>query len=36
VDPAQLAGLYASAALLLPVALVGFAMALRRARLTGT
>jgi len=36
VDPAQLAGLFASAALLLPVALCGFTLAVRRARQTGT
>jgi ABC-2 type transport system permease protein len=36
VDPAQLGGLLASAALLLPVALLGFAMAVRRSRRTGT
>jgi ABC-2 type transport system permease protein len=36
VDPAQLAGLFASAALLLPVALVAFTAAVRRARQTGT
>jgi ABC-2 type transport system permease protein len=36
VDPAQLAGLFGSAALLLPLALVGFAAAVRRARRTGT
>ena len=36
VDPAQLAGLFASAALLLPVALYGFTLAVRRARQTGT
>jgi ABC-2 type transport system permease protein len=36
VNPAQLAGLFASAALLLPVALYGFALAVRRARRNGT
>jgi ABC-2 type transport system permease protein len=36
VDPAQLGGLLASAVLLLPVALLGFTMAVRRARRTGT
>jgi len=36
VDPAQLAGLFGSAALLLPLALVAFAAAVRRARRTGT
>ena len=36
VDPAQLAGLFGSAALLLPLALVGFSAAVRRARQTGT
>jgi ABC-2 type transport system permease protein len=36
VDPAQLAGLFGSAALLLPLALVGFSAAVRRARRTGT
>jgi ABC-2 type transport system permease protein len=36
VDLAQLAGLFVSAGLLLPVALVGFAAAVRRARQTGT
>jgi ABC-2 type transport system permease protein len=36
VDPAQLAALFASAALLLPPALVGFSAAVRRARRTGT
>ena len=36
VDPAQLAGLFASAALLLPVTLYGFTLAVRRARQTGT
>ena len=36
VEPAQLAGLFASAALLLPLALLGFTAAVRRARRTGT
>jgi ABC-2 type transport system permease protein len=36
VDPVQLAGLFGSAALLLPLALVGFSAAVRRARQTGT
>jgi len=36
VDPAQLAGLFGSAALLLPLALLGFGVAVRRARQTGT
>jgi ABC-2 type transport system permease protein len=36
VDPAKLAGLFASAALLLPPALWGFNLAVRRARQTGT
>ena len=36
VDPAQLAGLFGSAALLLPIALLGFTAAVRRARRTGT
>lgn len=36
VDPVQLGGLLASAALLLPVALLGFTMAVRRARQTGS
>jgi ABC-2 type transport system permease protein len=36
VDPAQLAGLLGSAALVLPVALLGFMAAVRRARQTGT
>ena len=36
VDPAQFAGLLGSAALLLPIALVGFMAAVRRARQTGT
>jgi ABC-2 type transport system permease protein len=36
VDPAQLGGLFASAALLLPLALWGFTLAVRRARRTGT
>jgi ABC-2 type transport system permease protein len=36
VNYAQLAGLFASAALLLPVALFGFVMAVRRARRTGS
>lgn len=34
VDPAQLAGLYASAAVLLPIAVLGFTV--RRAHRTGT
>jgi ABC-2 type transport system permease protein len=36
VDPVQLAGLFGSAALLLPLALLGFTAAVRRARRTGT
>jgi ABC-2 type transport system permease protein len=36
VDPAQLAGLFGSAGLLMPLALVGFNAAVRRARRTGT
>jgi ABC-2 type transport system permease protein len=36
VDPAQLAGLFGSAATLLPFALLGFTAAVRRARRTGT
>jgi ABC-2 type transport system permease protein len=36
VDPAQLGGLFASAAVLLPLALVGFNMAVNHARRTGT
>jgi ABC-2 type transport system permease protein len=36
VDPVQLAGLFASVAVLLPASLAGFAWALRRARRTGT
>jgi ABC-2 type transport system permease protein len=36
VDPLQLGGLFASAAVLLPMALFGFAIAVRRARRTGT
>jgi ABC-2 type transport system permease protein len=36
VDPAQLAGLFGSAAVLLPFALLGFTVAVRRARRTGT
>jgi ABC-2 type transport system permease protein len=36
VDPAQLAGLFGSVAVLLPVALWGFTLAVRRARRTGT
>jgi len=36
IDAAQLAGLFASAMLLLPLALVGFAAAVRRVRRTGT
>lgn len=36
VDAGQLGGLFASAALLLPVALLGFTAAVRRARQTGT
>jgi ABC-2 type transport system permease protein len=36
VDPAQLAGVFAATAVLLPVALWGFTMAVRRARQTGT
>jgi ABC-2 type transport system permease protein len=36
VDPAQLAGLYAAVAVLLPIALFGFTLAVKRARRTGT
>jgi ABC-2 type transport system permease protein len=36
VDAAQLAGLYAAVAVLLPAALVGFTMAVRRARRAGS
>jgi ABC-2 type transport system permease protein len=36
VDPAQLAGLFGSAAVLLPLAVLGFTIAVRRARRTGT
>jgi ABC-2 type transport system permease protein len=36
VDPVQLAGLFGSAAVLLPAAVLGFTMAVRRARRTGT
>ena len=36
VDPAQLAGLFASAMLLLPLALLVFTAAVKRARRTGT
>jgi ABC-2 type transport system permease protein len=36
VDPAQLAGLFGSAAILLPIAVLGFTRAVRRARRTGT
>ena len=36
VDPAQLAGLFAAVAVLVPLSLAGFAWALRRARRTGT
>jgi ABC-type polysaccharide/polyol phosphate export permease len=36
VDPARLAGLFGSAAVLLPVAVFGFTLAVRRARRTGT
>ena len=36
VDPAQLAGLFGSAAVLLPIAVLGFTAAVRRARQTGT
>jgi ABC-2 type transport system permease protein len=36
VDPAQLAGLFGSAAVLLPLAVFGFTLAVRRARRTGS
>jgi ABC-2 type transport system permease protein len=36
VDPAQLAGLFGSAAVLLPLAVLGFTLAVRRARRTGS
>ncbi len=36
VNPAQLAGLFGSAAVLLPVAVLGFTLAVRRARRTGS